>query len=70
MVLGIILGGLLETNFRRAITTAHGLGNAILGIFTHPISFVLFAIIVFSLVAQAKWYKAWKVKRRATKAAA
>jgi putative tricarboxylic transport membrane protein len=70
MVLGIILGGLLETNFRRAITTAHGLLNAILGIFTSPISFVLFMIIVFSMVAQTKWYKAWKAKRAAAKGAA
>ena len=70
MVLGIILGNLLETNFRRAVTTAHGLPNAVLGIFTHPISFILFAIIVFSLVVQAKWYKTWTSGRKTKKGVA
>jgi putative tricarboxylic transport membrane protein len=64
MVLGIILGELMETNFRRAYHNSRGLGNAILQIFTRPISLVLFLIIVYSMVTQTRWYKQFMASRR------
>jgi len=68
MVLGIILGGLVEDNFRRAIVSFRGIGGAIASIFTRPITLILFLIIVYSVVSQSKWYRGMMEKRRSRKA--
>ncbi|MCJ7836882.1 tripartite tricarboxylate transporter permease [Cuneatibacter sp. NSJ-177] len=57
MVLGIILGNLIETNFRRALVSFRGVGGCIRSIFTRPITLILFLIIVYAIVSQTRWYK-------------
>ncbi len=62
-VLGIILANLIETNYRRAVISAGSIPRMIGGFFTSPITLILLAIIVFSLVVQTDWYKEWKSNR-------
>ena len=47
LVLGLILGEILESNLLRALTISHG---SIMGLFNSPISFVLIALTLFSLI--------------------
>lgn len=61
-VLGIILSGLLEENFRRGVMLNGSVGGMFLGIFKSPISVVLFLMIVVMFVAQSKAYKNWRNK--------
>ncbi len=55
MVLGIILGDILDTNLRRALVISRGDLTPFL---TRPISFVLFLIVVLSLVSRTWWFVA------------
>lgn len=59
-VLGIILSGLLEENFRRSIMLNGSLGGMIVKIFHSPISVILFLIIVVMFVTQTS---AWKNRK-------
>ncbi|MEW9672999.1 tripartite tricarboxylate transporter permease [Ammoniphilus sp. 3BR4] len=63
MVLGIILGPLMDTYLRRAIITEEG---SVVGFLTslvaYPISFALTFFVVFSIVAQTSFYKQLKDK--------
>lgn len=57
MVLGIILGPLMDTYLRRAIITEEGsIGGFLRSLVSHPISFVLVFIVLLTLVSQTKWY--------------
>ncbi len=56
-VLGVILAGLVERNFRRAMIVERTLPGLFFSFFTHPISIVLVLITVFMFVSQSKWYK-------------
>jgi len=78
MVLGIILASMIEKNLRAVLilggASEEGLTlNLITGIFTNPISLILFLIIVFTILSQTKWYQRQKAareqKRTARKAA-
>ncbi|WP_455383614.1 tripartite tricarboxylate transporter permease [Salinispira pacifica] len=53
MVLGIILGDILDKNLRRALILSDG---NILPFFTRPISLVLFLITVFVMVSRMSWF--------------
>lgn len=53
MVLGIILGGILDTNLRRALVISRG---DLMPFFTRPISLVLFLIVLLSLVSRTRWF--------------
>jgi putative tricarboxylic transport membrane protein len=61
MVLGLILGPLLDMNYRRAMQSAH---NQILpfisGFFTNPISLALLLAIIFLLFTQTDTYRRWR----------
>lgn len=63
MVLGMILGPLMEGNFRRAIMMEEG---SILGfltsLITHPISLILTLIIAVTILSQTTWYNQIKMK--------
>ena len=48
LVLGVILGPIIDTNWRRAVDICHGnIGEFFMGFVTHPISLVLLLFIVF-----------------------
>ncbi len=55
MILGIILGDILDKNLRRALVIADGDFSLF---FTRPISLILFLIIVFTMVSRTTWFKA------------
>lgn len=57
MVLGIVLGNLLEKNMRNALIVYRGIGGCIKSIFTRPITFVLFLVIVFTIVSKQAWFR-------------
>jgi putative tricarboxylic transport membrane protein len=61
VILGIILGPLLDTNYRRAMITA---GDSPLQFgaefFTSPVSIVLLALLTFTVVTQTGWWRRWR----------
>lgn len=63
-VLGIILSGLLEENFRRSVMLNGSIGGILVNIFHSPISMILFAAIVIMFVTQTNVYKNWRNKKR------
>jgi len=54
LVLGIILGDLLDSNLRRSLILTDG---NILPFFTRPISLVFFLFILITILSQMKWFK-------------
>lgn len=68
-VLGIILTKLLESNYRRGILLKKSIVGLVASIFTSPITFILFLLIVGMFTTQTKTYKNWKEKREARKIA-
>lgn len=68
-VLGIILTKLLEENYRRGILLKKSIVGLLGSLFTSPITFILFVLIVVMFTAQTNTYKNWKSKRNASKAA-
>lgn len=63
VVLGVILCGLLEKNFRRGVILNGSIPGLFLGIFKSPISSMLFAIVVIMFITRSRWYKDWRGKR-------
>lgn len=58
MVLGIILGPLLDSNYRRAMQSADdSVIIFIKELFVHPISLVITLVIVYLLISQTSWYQ-------------
>jgi len=55
MILGLILGNMLDTNFRRALVIAEG---EILPFISRPICIVLIAFIIVTLVSKTRWFQA------------
>lgn len=51
MVLGIVLGPLMDSNFRRAVSLASSGDNMLVSMFAHPITLVLLALIVISVLS-------------------
>ncbi|MDR1875037.1 MAG: tripartite tricarboxylate transporter permease [Synergistaceae bacterium] len=61
MVLGLILGPMLDSNYRRTMQIAEDrLFPFVSGFFTSPLSFFLTASIVFMLFSQTKLYRKWR----------
>jgi putative tricarboxylic transport membrane protein len=59
MVLGIILGEILDKNLRRALVVTDG---NLEPFFTRPISLVLIFFILLSLVSKARWFSLFKAR--------
>lgn len=62
-VLGIILTKLLEENYRRGILLKKSVAGLFGSLFTSPITFILFVLIVVMFTTQTEMYKKWKSKR-------
>jgi putative tricarboxylic transport membrane protein len=61
MVLGLILGPMLDANYRRTMQMAEDRILPFLsGFFTNPLSLFLTAAIVFMLFSQTKLYRKWR----------
>ena len=52
LVLGLVLGPIIEVNFRRAVIGAEGLGNMFVEIFTNPLSLILFVLMSAMIISQ------------------
>jgi len=61
MILGLILGNMLDTNFRRALVISEG---EILQFISRPICIVLISFIILTLVSKTKWFQAVVVQVR------
>lgn len=61
LVLGIILGDILDKNLRRALIISDG---SILPFFTRPISLVLFIITLLTILSKVSWFKQWVASMR------
>jgi putative tricarboxylic transport membrane protein len=57
MVLGIVLGSLMDANFRRAVSLASAGDNLIISMFSRPISIILIVFILISLFSNFKFVK-------------
>ena len=57
VILGIILGPLLDTNYRRAMISAGDApGPFLLEFFTSPVSAVLLALLAITILSQTRWW--------------
>jgi putative tricarboxylic transport membrane protein len=65
IVLGLILGGMADSNFRRALQASRG---NFLPFITRPISLIVILLILFTMVSQTGPYKHWRENLRAKKA--
>ncbi len=63
-VLGIILTRLLEENYRRGILLKKSVAGLLASIFTSPITFIIFVVIVVMFTTQTKTYKKLKSRRK------
>ena len=61
MILGLILGNMLDTNLRRALVISEG---EILQFVSRPICIVLISFIILTLVSKAKWFQAVIIQMR------
>lgn len=61
MILGLILGNMLDTNLRRALVISEG---EILQFISRPICIVLISFIILTLVSKAKWFQAVIIQMR------
>ncbi|PTM58421.1 tripartite tricarboxylate transporter permease [Desmospora activa] len=62
MVLGIILGPMMDGNFRRAVMMEENILGFLISLFSHPISLMLTLIILFTLFSQTSWFQWLKGK--------
>ncbi len=71
LVLGIVLGNMIETNMRNGIIAFHGVGGCIASIFTRPITLILFIFIVWSMISRTSFWKKMmaSLKNRSSKQA-
>ena len=57
MVLGMVLGPLMDNNFRRAVSLAIGSDTPLADMFFHPITIILIFLILISLLSNSKTIK-------------
>jgi len=62
LVIGMILGPMVDENLRRALIGSQG---SLLPFVTRPVAVVLLLLILYSLVSQTPWYRRWRRIRRA-----
>ena len=61
-MLGIVLGNLMETNWRNSLMSFRGFGGVINSIFTRPITLVLFLVVLWTLVKGTRPYR-WCIEQ-------
>lgn len=54
LVLGLVLGQMIDQNFRRAVSMAMSADNMLLALFSRPITLTLLAVLIFTAAYQ--WY--------------
>jgi len=64
VTLGLVLGGMMDSNFRRAISLASTAENPLMALFGRPITLVLLAVTVFTLITNIPSVKRARAARR------
>ena len=67
ITLGLVLGGMMDSNFRRAVSLASTSTNPLATMFWRPITMVLLVLTIFTLVTNAPSFKRFREKRRAAR---
>lgn len=67
MTLAIVLGNMMDSNFRRAVSLAVSADNVVLALFGRPITMVLLVLTVFSIVTNIPAVKRARDRRKAAK---
>jgi putative tricarboxylic transport membrane protein len=63
VVLGMILGPLMDRSYRQAmLSTGEDVGLFFTEFVTSPVSAVLVAALVFTIISQMGWYKRWRAR--------
>ena len=67
VTLGLVLGGMMDSNFRRAVSLASTAPSPLMALFGRPITAVLLACTVFTLITNIPSVKRRRAQRRAAK---
>ncbi len=62
LVLGIILGPLVDTSFRRAYMASDGSLDFLIGFVNTPITLILTIVFIFTILSQTRLFDQWKSK--------
>lgn len=69
MTLGLVLGGMMDSNFRRAVSLASTAGNPLVAMFGRPITMILLALTVLTIMNNIPAVKRMRNARKAARAA-
>jgi putative tricarboxylic transport membrane protein len=65
VTLGLVLGGMMDSNFRRAVSLASMAESPLLALFGRPITMILLVCTIFTLVTNIPSVKRRREERRA-----
>ena len=68
VTLGLVLGGMMDSNFRRAVSLASTASNPLVGLFWRPITMILLVLTVGTIVANVPAVKRMMNRRKTEKA--
>ena len=69
VTLGLVLGGMMDSNFRRAVSLASTASNPIVAMFGRPITMILLVLTVLTIVTNIPAVKRMRSARKAVRAA-
>ncbi|MPM93985.1 hypothetical protein SDC9_141127 [bioreactor metagenome] len=64
MTLALVLGGMMDSNFRRAISLASSENHAFLALFGRPITIILTVLTLFTIISNVPAVKRYFAKRK------
>ena len=68
VTLGLVLGGMMDSNFRRAVSLASTASNPVSALFGRPITIALLLVTILTLVGNIPTVKGLKARRAAKRA--
>ena len=70
VTLGMVLGGMMDSNFRRAVSLASTAESPLMALFGRPITMILLVVTILTLLSNIPAVKNFRASRRMAKAAA
>lgn len=70
VTLGLVLGGMMDSNFRRAVSLASTAESPLVALFGRPITMILLVVTILTLLSNIPAVKNFRASRRMAKAAA
>ncbi|MBQ9326859.1 MAG: tripartite tricarboxylate transporter permease [Clostridia bacterium] len=64
VTLGLVLGGMMDSNFRRAVSLASTAESPLKALFWRPITMILLLLTVCTLVTNSPAFKRWRARRQ------